>query len=114
MSPARRRIGRRRVHTASWRRAGRLVPRAAPGLRARAVILPRGGLMDWHSTERREELIIALAGTVALEVLGRSGRRTATRLGAGRCAFLGPATVHRVVNRSRAPARYLYVTAPAS
>ena len=69
--------------------------------------------MDWHSTRSREELIIALAGRVSLEVqsTARIGHRIPLRT--GQCVFLPTQTLHRVVNRSRAKAQYLYVTAPS-
>jgi mannose-6-phosphate isomerase-like protein (cupin superfamily) len=65
--------------------------------------------MAWHSTKRKEELLLGLAGTVAVEVCrGRRVRRLTLR--PGRYVFLPQETRHRVVNRSPAPARYLYIT----
>ena len=145
---------------ASYGRPGRLLPRRERGLRAGSVMLHPGYAMDWHSTKRREELLIILIGRVHLEVqappprhgpqrfasqseasgahggaralegagcrpirggvagaasAARGAPRTARRrlLRAGQCALLAKDTLHRVVNRSRATARYLYVTAPA-
>ena len=74
--------------------------------------------MDWHSTRAREELLIALDGRIRVEVL-TSRRTSALRarqipLNAGECLYLPRHTQHRVLNMSRTPARYLYVTAPAS
>ena len=74
--------------------------------------------MDWHSTRAREELLIALDGRLRVEVLA-SDRTPAPRarpipLKAGECLFLPRHTQHRVLNMSRSPARYIYVTAPAS
>jgi mannose-6-phosphate isomerase-like protein (cupin superfamily) len=76
--------------------------------------------MDWHSTRTREELLIAVSGRVHVEVQlptypSRRSRR-ANRcivLQAGQCALLPRQTVHRVVNRSAATSRYLYVTGPS-
>ena len=103
------------VRKTSYRRAGRLVPRGARGLRARAVALGRGGMMAWHSTRLREELLIALTGTMHVEIEPPAkGRTRSLILKAGDCVFLPRATVHRVVNRSPGAARYLYVTAPAT
>lgn len=70
--------------------------------------------MAWHSTHTREELLVALAGRVDVEV--RSGARAVRRirLAAGRCVFLPSHLLHSVVNRSRTPATYLYVTGPAA
>jgi len=98
------------VRRRSYLRPGRLAPQAR-SLRARAVTLAPGGVMDWHSTEAREELVIALAGCVVLEVASAS-RRIGRLLRQGWCAFVPARTRHRVVNRSRRRARYLYVTAP--
>ena len=56
-------------------RAGRLVPRRLRGLRAGSVILKPGGSMPWHSTKDREELLIVLAGSVRLELAGRTGTK---------------------------------------
>ena len=104
-----------RVTKRTSHRAGRLVPRDARGLRARAVVLGRGGVMAWHSTRLREELLIALSGTMRVEIEPQAkGRARSLILKAGECVFLPRATVHRVVNRSTAMARYLYVTAPAT
>jgi len=74
--------------------------------------------MDWHSTRAREELLIALDGRIRVEVL-TSRRAAAPRtrqipLNAGECLYLPRRTQHRVLNMSRTPARYLYVTAPAA
>ena len=69
--------------------------------------------MDWHSTNTREELILVLRGRVDVEVEhGASGKIRSTALQAGRSVFLPSDTPHRVVNRSRAVAIYIYVTAP--
>ena len=68
--------------------------------------------MDWHSTREREELLVMLEGRVQLEL--RLSRRTSqVPLRAGECAWLPPHTLHRVVNRSAVPARYVYVTGRA-
>ena len=69
--------------------------------------------MDWHSTQGREELLIVLGGQLTVDVQAVSGRPGRSILRAGQCAWLPVRTLHRVSNRSRAPASYLYVTAPA-
>ncbi len=102
---------RRAVRVISSRRPGRLVPRGARGLRAGVVVLKPGGIMEWHSTRSREELLIMLAGRVQVEVEGRSGCER-VGLTAGACAQLPQRTRHRIVNRSGRIARYVYVTAP--
>ena len=94
----------------SYRRAGRLIPASAGRLRSRSVILKSGGLVDWHSTGAREELLIGISGTATLEYrAGRRGLRRAA-LAAGSCLFLPRRVEHRVVNRSRRMAHYLYIT----
>jgi len=103
-----------RIARRSYRRAGRLVPRRSHGLRAGSVVLKPRQAMDWHSTKDREELLIILAGGVSLEVQTLRRRRRARSLSAGQCAFIPAETTHRVVNRSRTIARYLYVTARSS
>jgi mannose-6-phosphate isomerase-like protein (cupin superfamily) len=69
-------------------------------------------VMDWHSTRTREELLMALAGQVHVEVRASLRRVRRVVLKTGQCAFLAPHTLHRVINRSTAKASYLYVTAP--
>ena len=103
---------KRSVRAQSYRQQGRLVPPSAQGLRAATVVLQPGALMDWHSTQLREELLIALSGQVRLDVQAAAGVLQRVSLTAGHCVFLGRATRHRVVNRSTIPASYIYVTAP--
>ena len=104
---------RSRIARTSYRQAGRLVWRTNRGLRAGSVILRRDEAMEWHSTRHREELLILLTGRVRIDV-DASAQITRWSLRAGECAFIPPETPHRVVNRSRTIARYLYVTAPTS
>ena len=104
-------MGRTAVRVRSSQRAGRLAPRGAGGLRAGVVVLKPGGIMEWHSTRSREELLIVLAGRVQVEVEGLSGAQH-VGLNAGACARLPQRTRHRIVNRSTSTARYVYVTAP--
>jgi len=98
-----------RVIRRSLRRPGRIVPAAAARLHGRLVILGPGRSIAWHSTGPREEVVIGIAGTARLEWLQAERLRRAT-LAAGQSAFLPRQTTHRVVNRSRRPARYLYLT----
>ena len=95
------------------RKRGRLIPRRARGLRAGAVILKPGESVAWHSTRRREELITILAGRLSLEFLAARRRVRCLPLRSGQCAFVRAHTIHRMVNASRATARYMYVTGPA-
>jgi quercetin dioxygenase-like cupin family protein len=99
-------------HVTSYRTAGRLVPPSARGLRSRTVALKPGGVMDWHTTDAREELIVVFNGRVMVEVETRAAVRRSVALRAGQSLFLPSHTPHRVVNRSCAAATYLYVTAP--
>ena len=94
----------------SYRTPGRLVPKRPRGLRAGSVALKPGEAMPWHSTENREELLIALAGRVYVKVERPGGRCAQTMLNAGECVLLPRRTLHTVRNRSRRTARYLYVT----
>ena len=99
------------IRLGTVRKAGRLLPRRAVGLRGGVVVLKPGGIMDWHSTKTREELIIFLEGRAQVEIQSRSqrrGRRIA--MSGGKYAFLPRRTLHRVVNRSNVNARYIYVT----
>jgi len=98
------------VHLGSYVRAGRLLPRRAAGLRAGVVVLKPDGVMGWHSTLAREELLIALEGRFDVDIQRSRGGRRTVRLRDGQCLLLPRQTLHRVVNRSRAGARYLYVT----
>ena len=54
----------RSVRRVSYLRSGRLIPKAADGLRARSVLLRPGERMAWHSTGGREELLILLRGSL--------------------------------------------------
>lgn len=99
------------VRAVSYKRHGRLTPRRSPGLRAGAVVLGVGEMIDWHSTRGRQELLIALAGRIQVELSPSARRRRRVRLRAGECAMLPPQTAHRVVNQSSTKAHYLYVTA---
>ena len=98
----------------SHARAGRLTPPRAKGLRAGAVRLAPGEIMEWHSTREREELIVVIAGRVALELQSIEGRRRIAPLAAGQSAFLPSHTLHRMVNRSRTAVHYIYITASAT
>jgi quercetin dioxygenase-like cupin family protein len=100
------------VYARSALRPGRLVPGRARGLRARSVRLEPGGAVGWHSTGEREELLLGLAGRLALELRPRAsgGRLRRLALAADESIFLPAGTWHRVVNRSARAARYLYIT----
>ncbi len=93
----------------SWRRAGRVVPSTAARLRGRSMRLAAGSVVEWHSTHEREELLTILEGSVRLEV-EQSGAIRRVACSAGQCVFVPSQTRHRVVNNSRRPARYIYIT----
>ena len=99
----------KRLLRRSWRTAGRLVP-AQAHLHSRAVVLRRGACMDWHTTAAREELLLVLAGRLAVET--RRGRQRLRRVALqdGQSLFLPPATAHHVLNAGARAARYIYVT----
>ena len=99
-----------RMQAVPYRAPGRLLPKRRRGLRAGSVILRPGASMPRHSTKEREELIVALAGRVHIEVEDARGRRGHIALSEGRCVLLPPRTPHTVTNRSTRAARYLYVT----
>ena len=101
------------MRLASLQKVGRVIPRRPQGLRAAVVILAPGDVMEWHSTGAREELLIALAGRVAVEMGAAARGRRRMALTSGRSLFLPHRTRHRVVNRASSAARYLYVTGPA-
>ena len=83
-------------------------------MKAGVVRLGSGQSMEWHSTNAREELLIALEGQVRLEVEASPQLIRRVTLKAGHCVFLPAHVLHRVINRSSHRARYLYVTAPAT
>ena len=103
-----------RLRVGSSRQAGALVPRRQRGLRAAVVVLPAGGMMDWHSTRDREELLIVVRGIVRLETRTASTRVRSRRLPAGSCVWLPPRVRHRLVNPTRQSARYIFVTVSAA
>ena len=94
----------------SYRKDGRLIPSRTHGLRAGAVTLTSGAVMDWHSTHEREELLISIAGRVSVECATSWRKTRRVLLQAGECLLLPHNTRHRVVNHGASPARYLYVT----
>ena len=99
------------LRVVSYRREGPLGPRRAGGLRAGAVRLGPGEVMDWHSTRDRQELVIMLSGNARVDTRRSARRARRLTLRAGQCAFLPSRTLHRVVNASKADVRYLYVAA---
>ena len=69
--------------------------------------------MNWHSTHRREELILVLRGQVRV-VCDVGARMREMRVTAGQSLLVPQRTRHRVVNPSRSIAQYVYVTAPVN
>ena len=66
--------------------------------------------MGWHSTGHREELLIGLAGRAIVEIARTPREVQRVHLPANTSVWLATQTRHRVLNRTRAVARYLYVT----
>lgn len=91
-------------------RPGRLTPAKHRGLRARAVSLPPGGVMPWHSTRQREELLLVLQAAVCVDLVRPGQRIRAQQVQAGQSLWLPAQTIHRVVNTGHRRARYVYVT----
>lgn len=100
-----------RIVRRSFARPGRIVPPSAKHLRGRSIHLVPGRSIAWHTTGRREEIVIAVGGRLWLEREDRTGRLRPIVLAEGQCVFLPSGVRHRVVNRSRQTSRYLYVTA---
>ncbi len=101
----------RGVERRSYAQAGKLVPKTAKRLRGRSVRLPPHGVMDWHSTGEREELVMALRGRLQIDYATQSGRTASVRVTTGQCAFIPSGVWHRVINRTTRVSQYLYVTA---
>ena len=101
----------RRVERRSYAQAGKLFPRTAKRLRGRSVRLPPQGVMDWHSTGEREELVMALRGRLRIDYTTPSGRTASVRMITGQCAFIPSRVRHCVINLAKQPSHYLYVTA---
>ena len=95
----------------SFRAARKLIPPTAKYFKGRSMHLPRGAAVPWHTTGRREEVLVVLEGTPILHHYGTTGRLRQDRLKAGDCVFLASGTVHCVQNPFRLMARYLYFTA---
>ena len=100
-----------RVRRRSYSRVGRLVPAGAAHFRGRSMRLLPGQGVEWHSTGRREEVLLAMTGTLWLEYEQPAHRVRNLKLSAGECVFLPQAVRHRVINRSLRTTRYLYLTA---
>ena len=102
---------RRRVATRSFHRGGTLLPPHAAHFKGRAIRLSPGQAIEWHSTRRREEVLLVFRGAISLERCSDGERIRTMTLSAGRLAFIPAQTWHRVVNRSRRQAHYIYLTA---
>ena len=77
-------------------------------LRSGRVALSLGESSGNHSTERYEELIVALSGEGELRAEGQEP----IAFGVGRVAYVPPDTTHEVVCTSENGLRYIYVVAP--
>jgi len=94
------------IHVADLASPCLVTPEDAKRMRSRVVVLGPGEEVGEHTTEDREELLVVLDGSIAL--IGPDGEHP---LNVGQAAFIPLATVHNVINRSKAPARYIYVLA---
>ncbi len=103
----------RQVRRFSFGRPGRLIMAPERGLRARAVQLPKSARMAWHSTGRREEIVLVIAGSLVVAVMDCANRMRRISLSAGEGVFLPRDTRHAVVNKSAQAASYVYVTGRA-
>jgi len=102
---------RKRITRYRYHHPGRLVPPDAKHLRGRSMRLLPGETVAWHTTGKREEVIIVLAGSLRLDLADGGRVARTTTLSVGHCVFLPQAVAHRVVNRFTRIARYLYFTA---
>lgn len=101
----------RPVERRSYAQAGTLLPKTAKRLRGRSVRLAPHGVMDWHSTGEREELVMALRGRLQIDYATQSGRIASVRVATGQCAFIPSGVRHCVINLAKQTSHYLYVTA---
>ena len=99
-----------RVVRRSWQKPGCLVPPSAR-LRSRAMHVAPGEMVEWHSTDEREELLLVVSGTLLLDVETPAHRRAAREVQAGGAVYLPSHVRHRVRNQSRRRLVYVYVTA---
>ena len=104
---------KRRIRRFSFLNPGRLIVAPKHGLRARSVRLSTGVGMDWHSTGKREELILVVGGRVEVSIKPASGKVRRIRLREGQGVFLPSATMHSVASRLSPASRYVYVTGRA-
>lgn len=96
----------KRIHVSDLGSPGLVTPDASKRMRSRVVTLGPGEEVGEHVTEGREELLVILEGAVVL--IGPDGEHP---IGVGQAAFIPLDTVHNVVNRTKDPARYVYVLA---
>lgn len=94
----------------TYLRAGRLTPANNFRLRSRAVSLPPGSMMPWHSTREREELLLVVRSALRVEIVRPRQQVAIRQLQAGQSLWLPSQTIHRVVNTERRCSLYVYVT----
>jgi mannose-6-phosphate isomerase-like protein (cupin superfamily) len=94
------------IHVAGLDGPGLVTPEDAKRMRSRVVVLEPGKEVGEHTTEDREELLIVLEGKVVL--VGPDGEHPIVP---GQAAFIPLGTLHNVINRTKVPARYMYVLA---
>jgi quercetin dioxygenase-like cupin family protein len=94
------------IHVAGLDGPGLVTPEDSKRMRSRVVVLEPGKEVGEHTTEDREELLTVLEGKVVL--VGPDGEHPIVP---GQAAFIPLGTKHNVINRTKAPARYMYVLA---
>ena len=101
------------LRKARWDKPGRLIVAPTPGgLKARAVRLTAGSVMEWHSTGAREEFLLVMEGRCMVEarVASSAARLRRLALSAGACAYLSRNVDHRVLQQGKDAVLYVYVT----
>jgi quercetin dioxygenase-like cupin family protein len=101
---------RNTIRPKSFLKSGRLTSDSAKHLKSRSVKLASGEEMPRHTTGAREELIIVISGKILLLLEGEKKTRSIA-LVSGKSIFIPKNTWHGVLNKSKSPARYVYVTA---
>ena len=83
-------------------------PPQTGGMYSGRVVLKAGEMMNSHSTNTHEELLVFLQGKATVLL----GRETLT-LSAGEVLYIPPQTLHELYNDGPEELRYIYTVAPA-
>ena len=81
------------------------------GMRSGRVYLKPGEDCGQHSTDAHEETLVFLAGK-GQSLVGEQKR--AVPVGVGKVLYIGPHTLHNIVNNGTEPLVYIYCVAPVS